>query len=52
VAEPGEHQGSSPALSSVQPDGRRVQLCPGIQKLDLAAVKKDLRAVMTDPQDW
>ena len=52
VAEPVEPEGPPPALSLVQPDGRGVELCRGIQKLDLAAVKKDLQVMMTESKDW
>ena len=42
----------APAFLQVQPDGRGLQLRKEFKSLDLAAVKKDLAALMTDSQDW
>jgi catalase-peroxidase len=52
VAEPVEPEGSSPALALVQSDGGEFNYAEEFKKLDLAAVKKDLRALMTGSQDW
>ena len=43
-----------PQLRPEQPDGRGVsgRYAEGQRCLDLAAVKKDLTALMTDSQDW
>ena len=53
VAEPVEPQDSSPALlQESNPMGEEFNYAEEFKKLDLAAVKKDLYALMTDSQDW
>ena len=52
VAQPTQSQNAASKLSAERPIGRIVQLYLRIQKLDPEAPKKDLRALMTDSQDW
>jgi putative heme-binding domain-containing protein len=52
VAEPVEARTPAPAFLQVQSDGRGFDYAEEFKSLDLAAVKKDLAALMTDSQDW
>jgi len=52
VAESAEPQDPASALLEVRPDGKDFNYAEEFKKLDLAAVKKDLYALMTDSQDW
>jgi catalase-peroxidase len=48
-AEPGH---PAPARQQDQPAGRGLRLSEEVKKLDVEALKKDLKALMTDSQDW
>lgn len=52
VAESTESENPAPALDPVRSFGQGLQLRRCVQKLDFAAVKADLNALMTDSQDW
>jgi catalase-peroxidase len=52
VAESTEPGDPPPELSPVQPDGPGVNYAEEFKKLDLAALEKDIEAVMTTSQDW
>ena len=52
VAEPVEPEYPAPALVQIRSAGPDVQLPEEFKKLDYEALKKDLRKLMTDSQDW
>jgi catalase-peroxidase len=52
VAQPAEPEHPAPALGRLQPDGRGLRLREAFKTLDLDAVVADLKALMTDSQDW
>ena len=52
VAEPVEPQDPPPEVCLVQPHGEEFNYAEEFKKLDLAALKQDLYALMTDSQEW